>query len=88
MIKKKKKQQPISLSHMLSPRSVFPIPSCRCLQRRRMGRLPTDTDLEEAGESINREGGFMPEMKAEYFILINDVPNHGVSNATERRLWN
>lgn len=53
-----------------------------------MGRLPTDTDLEEAGESINREGGFMPEMKAEYFILINDVPNHGVSNATERRLWN
>lgn len=53
-----------------------------------MRRLPTDTDLEEAGESINREGGFMPEMKAEDFILIKDVPNHGVANATERRLWN
>lgn len=30
----------------------------------------------------------MPEMKAEDFILIKDVPNHGVVNATERRLWN
>lgn len=53
-----------------------------------MGRLPVDTDLEEAGESINREGGFMPEMKAEYFILIKDGPNHEVSKGTERRLRN
>lgn len=47
-----------------------------------------DTDLEEAGDSMNREVGFMPEMKAEYFILIKDVPNHGVSKATEQRLQN
>lgn len=47
---------------MLSTRNVLTIPSRGGLQGQ-IGAIAMDADREEAGESIHREGGFMPEIK-------------------------